>query len=148
MVSDTLRVALVGGPMYDHHYARLRDHDVEVVVHEDHPTLNRWVAELLAAGERIDVLATHSKYAPSQREWLRPLDGLLDPTAIAESEIVLDMEALGMSAGDVFLVHDEITGQSWRWGQRAFVRLTFDDPAHILTVVRQGDSPHRQRTTG
>jgi starch synthase (maltosyl-transferring) len=72
----------------------------------------------------------------------------LDPTSIAESEIVLDMEALGLAAGDVFLVHDEITGQSWRWGQRAFVRLTFDDPAHVLTVVRQGDSPHRQRTTG
>ena len=70
----------------------------------------------------------------------------LDPTSIAESEIVLDMEALGLAAGDVFLVHDEITGQSWRWGQRAFVRLTFDDPAHVLTVVRQGDSPHRQRT--
>jgi multiple sugar transport system substrate-binding protein len=41
------------------------------------------VAELLAAGERIDVLATHSKYAPSQRGWLRPLDGLLDPAAVA-----------------------------------------------------------------
>jgi starch synthase (maltosyl-transferring) len=72
----------------------------------------------------------------------------LDPTAIVETEIYLDMEALGMSPGDVFLVHDEITGQSWRWGQRAFVRLTFDDPAHVLTVVRQGDSPYRPRTTG
>ena len=68
----------------------------------------------------------------------------LDPTAIVESEIILDMEALGMSPGDVFLVHDEITGQSWRWGQRAFVRLTFDDPAHVLTVVKQGGSPYRR----
>ena len=82
-MSEPLRVALVGGPMYDHLYARLADRDVEVVVHEDHPTLNRRVAELLAAGERIDVLATHSKYAPSQRRWLRPLDGLLDPATIA-----------------------------------------------------------------
>jgi multiple sugar transport system substrate-binding protein len=69
--------------MYDHLYARLIDRDVDVVVHADHPTLNRRVAELLAAGERIDVLATHSKYAPSQRGWLQPLDDLLDPAAIA-----------------------------------------------------------------
>ena len=33
---------------------------------------------MLAAGERIDVLATHSKYAPSQAQWLRPLDDLVD----------------------------------------------------------------------
>jgi multiple sugar transport system substrate-binding protein len=77
----TLRVALVGGPMYDHLY-RPRP-DVDVVVHADHPTLNRRVAEMLAAGERIDVLATHSKYAPSQAQWLRPLDGLVDAGTIA-----------------------------------------------------------------
>ena len=68
-----LRVALVGGPMYDGLYSMLPA-DAEIVVHADHPTLNRAVAEMLAAGERIDVLSTHSKYAPSQAEWLRPLD--------------------------------------------------------------------------
>ncbi len=82
-----LRVALVAGPMYDHLYDVLAPDEtpggVEVVVHADHPTLNRRVAELLAAGERIDVLATHSKYAPSQAAWLRPLDELLDPAAVA-----------------------------------------------------------------
>jgi multiple sugar transport system substrate-binding protein len=78
---DPLRVALVGGPMYDHLYQRVRVDD-EIVVHADHPTLNRRVAELLAAGERIDVLATHSKNAPSQREWLRDLDGLLAPEVL------------------------------------------------------------------
>ncbi|MGZ4678201.1 MAG: ABC transporter substrate-binding protein [Acidimicrobiia bacterium] len=78
-----LRVALVGGPMYDHLYARLRDRDVEVVVHADHPTLNRRAAEMLAAGERIDVLATHSKYAPSQQQWLRPLDDLVPAGSLA-----------------------------------------------------------------
>ncbi len=35
------------------------------------------------AGERIDVLATHSKYAPSQAQWLRPLDDLVDAAAVA-----------------------------------------------------------------
>lgn len=79
----TLRLALVGGPMYDHLYGLLRDHDVQVVAHADHPTLNRAVASMLAAGERIDVLSTHSKYAPSQARWLHPLDDLLDTSALA-----------------------------------------------------------------
>ena len=78
----TLRVALVGGPMYDGLYRMLDGLDVEVVVQADHPTLNRAVAERLARGERIDVLSTHSKYAPSQTRWLRPLDDLLAPSLL------------------------------------------------------------------
>lgn len=76
----TLRVALVGGPMYDGLYDLLDD--VEVVVHADHPTLNRAVAELLAAGERLDVISTHGKYAPSQARWLHPLQDLVDPEVL------------------------------------------------------------------
>lgn len=84
-MSGRLRVALVGGPMYDAVYEGFRD-EVEVVVHADHLTLNARVAEMLAAGERIDVLSTHGKYAPSQRRWLRPLDGLLAPATVAALE--------------------------------------------------------------
>ena len=62
----------------------------------------------------------------------------LDPHDIVETEIYLDMEALGLTARDVYLVHDELTGQTWRWGQHAFVKLTHDDPAHILTLIRYG----------
>jgi starch synthase (maltosyl-transferring) len=62
----------------------------------------------------------------------------LDPQNIVETEVYLDMEALGLTARDVYLVHDELTGQTWRWGQHAFVRLTHDDPAHILTLIRYG----------
>ena len=62
----------------------------------------------------------------------------LNPLETVESEVVLDMEALGLTAADVFLVHDELTGQTWRWGQRAFVRLTVDDPAHVLSLVPYG----------
>lgn len=85
----TLRVALVGGPMYDHLYALLDPEDIEIVVHADHPTLNREVAQRLAAGERIDVLSTHSKYAPSQRAWLRSLDGVIDPSTLAPRAVDL-----------------------------------------------------------
>ena len=78
----TLRVALVGGPMYDRLYDAFAPGEVEVVAHADHPTLNRRVAAMLAAGERIDVLATHSKYAPSQSRVLLPLDDLIDDSAV------------------------------------------------------------------
>jgi multiple sugar transport system substrate-binding protein len=79
----TLRVALVGGPMYDRLYDAFAPGEIEVVVHADHPSLNRAVAAMLAAGERIDVLATHSKYAPSQSQWLLPLDDLIDDAVVA-----------------------------------------------------------------
>jgi len=69
--------------MYDHLYDAFAPGEVEVVVHADHPTLNREVARMLAAGERIDVCATHSKYAPSQAQWLRPLDDLVDDAVVA-----------------------------------------------------------------
>ncbi|MEY2473122.1 MAG: multiple sugar transport system substrate-binding protein [Actinomycetota bacterium] len=87
-MTDKLRVALVGGPMYDALYAPFRE-DVEVVVHADHPTLNREVAAMLAAGERIDVLSTHGKYAPSQSQWLRPLNDLVDTSALAPKAVEL-----------------------------------------------------------
>ena len=75
----TLRVALVGGPMYDDLYRQVDElADAEVLVHADHPTLNRRVAEMLQAGERVDLISTHGKYAPSQSRWLRPLDDLVD----------------------------------------------------------------------
>jgi multiple sugar transport system substrate-binding protein len=63
--------------MYDG-LLRLLDSSCEIVVHADHPTLNRRVAELLGRGERIDLISTHSKYAPSQAGWLHPLDSLVD----------------------------------------------------------------------
>lgn len=84
-MTDRLRVALIGGPMYDALYEGLAD-EVEVVVHADHLTLNQRVAEMLQAGERIDVLSTHGKYAPSQHRWLHTLDGLLADSTIAALE--------------------------------------------------------------
>jgi multiple sugar transport system substrate-binding protein len=71
--------------MYDHLLPALGD--VEVVFHADHPTLNREVAALLERGERIDVLSTHAKYAPSQRQWLTPLDDAVDTSALAPDAV-------------------------------------------------------------
>ncbi|MDP3893680.1 alpha-1,4-glucan--maltose-1-phosphate maltosyltransferase [Nocardioides sp.] len=61
----------------------------------------------------------------------------LDPHATRETMVHLDLPALGMGWHDSFLVHDEISGQTWSWGQHNYVRLDpGQEPAHILTVRR------------
>jgi starch synthase (maltosyl-transferring) len=58
----------------------------------------------------------------------------LDPHGTRESIVHLDMPALGMEWYDTFLVDDELSGQSWRWGERNYVRLDPGSPAHVLAI--------------
>jgi starch synthase (maltosyl-transferring) len=61
----------------------------------------------------------------------------VDPHATRETTLHLDMPALGMDWHDQFVVHDEVSGESWTWGERNYVRLDpYVEPAHILTVRR------------
>ncbi|HEU5044495.1 MAG TPA: maltotransferase domain-containing protein [Nocardioidaceae bacterium] len=61
----------------------------------------------------------------------------VDPHAARETTVHVDMPALGMDWQDTFMVHDELTEQSWRWGEHNYVRLDpFNQPAHIFTVRR------------
>jgi multiple sugar transport system substrate-binding protein len=80
-----LRVLLVGGPMYDPLYSRREEFErgegigVEVVVAPTHPDLNERIADEFGSGAAsYDLISTHTKYAPSQKEWLTPLDDELD----------------------------------------------------------------------
>jgi starch synthase (maltosyl-transferring) len=61
----------------------------------------------------------------------------LDPHGTREATVTLDLPALGLQWQDTFTVYDEFTGQSWRWGQRNYVRLDpYHEPAHLLAVRR------------
>jgi starch synthase (maltosyl-transferring) len=61
----------------------------------------------------------------------------LDPHGARETVVNLDLPALGMGWGDSFSVHDEVSGNTWLWGARNYVRLDpFVEPAHILVVRR------------
>ena len=61
----------------------------------------------------------------------------LDPHATRETTVHLDLPALGLDWHDSFVVHDEITGQTWTWGEHNYVRLDpHHEPAHVLTVRR------------
>jgi starch synthase (maltosyl-transferring) len=59
----------------------------------------------------------------------------LDPHATRETMVHLDLSALGLHWGDSFAVHDEITDETWSWGEHNYVRLDpGHEPAHVLTV--------------
>jgi starch synthase (maltosyl-transferring) len=59
----------------------------------------------------------------------------LDPHAVREATVHVDMGALGLDPSDTFEVHDEISGETWTWGEHNFVRLDpFAEPAHVFVV--------------
>jgi starch synthase (maltosyl-transferring) len=61
----------------------------------------------------------------------------LDPHQAKEATVWLDMPALGMDWHEGFTVTDELSGESYRWGQANYVRLDpAVRPAHIFTVTR------------
>ena len=61
----------------------------------------------------------------------------VDPHGTRETTIHLDLPALGMAYDESFIVHDELSGEDWSWGQHNYVRLDpAHEPAHILTVRR------------
>jgi multiple sugar transport system substrate-binding protein len=82
--SDLVRVALVGGPMYDPLYEAIPAFEqqtgqrVDIVARLPHPELNAWVKQTFESGRAdVDLISTHTKYAPSQAQWLAPLDEAL-----------------------------------------------------------------------
>jgi starch synthase (maltosyl-transferring) len=61
----------------------------------------------------------------------------LDPHQVREATVRLDLPALGIDWHEGFTVTDELTGESFRWGQANYVRLDpAVRPAHIFTVTR------------
>ncbi len=60
----------------------------------------------------------------------------LNPYHAREATIWLDAAALGAEPGTELVVTDELTGQSYRWGQGNYVRLDpARAPAHIFSVA-------------
>src|SRR3954452_1668232 len=61
----------------------------------------------------------------------------VDPHGTRETMVHLNMPELGMDWTDAFTVHDELTGNTWTWGEHNYVRLDpYVEPAHILIVRR------------
>ena len=71
--------------MYDPLYERLAEFEerervrIETIIAPTHPDLNEQIEEEFSSGAAsYDLISTHTKYAPSQRQWLTPLDEDLD----------------------------------------------------------------------
>ncbi|MEV4454178.1 alpha-1,4-glucan--maltose-1-phosphate maltosyltransferase, partial [Streptomyces mirabilis] len=67
----------------------------------------------------------------------------LDPHHTQEATVSLDMPQLGLDWHESVPVHDELTGETYRWGRANFVRLG-PGGAHVLAVdtsPRIGGSP-------
>ena len=78
-----VRIALVGGPMYDQLYDTIPAFErasgirVEIVAQLPHPELNAFVTNAFESGVPLDAISTHTKYSPSQAQWLRALDDVM-----------------------------------------------------------------------
>ena len=90
-MTGKIRALLVGGPMYDPLYDAIPAFEracgltVEIVDRLPHPELNAYVRRVFERGNPdIDLLSTHTKYAPSQAQWLSPLDALIDSETLAD----------------------------------------------------------------
>jgi starch synthase (maltosyl-transferring) len=61
----------------------------------------------------------------------------VDPHAVRETTVHLNLEALEMAPGARFEVEDLITSNKFEWGSDNFVRLdAFAEPVHILKVTK------------
>ncbi len=81
-----------------------------------------------------------SKHEPADPHTGQPADTVLvvmnvDPHAVRNSWVHLDLHALGYAADDLIEVTDQITGESYTWGRDAWVQLDpWKEPVHIFTI--------------
>ena len=141
-MSKELRVALISGPAYDPLYACLPAFTeatgikVSVAFSGDHPTLNRHLAAL--AEVPYDLVSTHTKYAPSQADFLAPLDGLVGAAEL-EDFVPLLLE-LASVAGSLYGLPRNIDVRLLHYRADLVARApaTWDE---LLEVARARNSP-------
>src|SRR5690348_3215103 len=99
LVKKNLNIALISGPAYDPLYACLPKFteatgiEVHVAFRGDHPALNRHLAAL--DDLPYDLVSTHTKYAPSQLNFLAPLDELISRDVLEDFvPLLLDLASV------------------------------------------------------
>ncbi len=103
-----------------------------------HPALHRLRNLRFHYSDQPEILCFSKSTGPGG--WRGESDTVLvviniDPHQPREATVWLDQAALGVSPGEHFTVTDELSGESYRWGQANYVRLDpAAAPAHIFTV--------------
>jgi starch synthase (maltosyl-transferring) len=69
----------------------------------------------------------------------------LDPYLVQAGWVNLDLDVLGLAAGDTFEVYDLLADHSYRWqGSRNYVALRpAEAPAHVFRVLQAGETPSK-----
>jgi starch synthase (maltosyl-transferring) len=102
-----------------------------------HPALH-WLRNLrFHHSDQADILCFSKRTSPQQEGYPDTILVVvnLDPNQPREATVWLDADALGVDLGTGFTVTDQLSGQSYRWGQSNYVRLDpAVAPAHIFTV--------------
>jgi starch synthase (maltosyl-transferring) len=103
-------------------------------IRKSHPALH-WLRNLRFHHVDQPDLICFSKRMPQGTDTVLVVVNL-DPHQPREATVWLDLPALGMDGYGEFVVNDELSGASHRWGQANYVRLDpAIEPAHIFSVT-------------
>jgi len=108
-------------------------------IRASHPAL-RQLRNLDVHSSDDDAILVYSKYLGRAHTRSGRADGIIvvanvDPHSARETMVHLDVTKFGLRPGGTYTVRDLVTGQSWTWGDDAYVRLdSFVEPVHILSV--------------
>jgi starch synthase (maltosyl-transferring) len=102
-------------------------------IRKAHPALH-WLRNLRFHHVDQPELICFSKRDPQEEDTVLVIVNL-DPHQPREATVWLDLPALGLESNADFVVTDELSGQSYRWGRANYVRLDPGyEPAHIFQV--------------
>lgn len=100
-------------------------------IRRQHPALQQ-LRNLTFHGADNDQIIAYSKLDPTTGDQVLVIVNL-DPFAAQESAVHLNLQALGLEGS--FEVVDEITGNSYTWGEHNFVRLEpWQNVAHVFAL--------------
>jgi starch synthase (maltosyl-transferring) len=104
------------------------------MIRRSHPSLH-WLRNLRFHHVDQPELICFSKRSAAEADTVLAVVNL-DPHQPREATVWLDMPALGVDDRSQLVVTDELSGESYRWGQANYVRLDpATAPAHIFTVT-------------
>ena len=151
-MNKELQIALVSGPAYDPLYERLSIFSettgigINVAFSGDHPSLNHHIAGL--SEMPYDLISTHTKYAPSQKDLLAPLDEIIEPAVLVDfAPLLLQLATIeGSLYGlprniDVRLLHyrtDILDTPPGTWDELAETALRHNSPPERYGFVFPG----------
>ena len=102
-------------------------------IRKAHPALH-WLRNLRFHHVDQPELICFSKRDPQEEDTVLVIVNL-DPHQPREATVWLDLPALGLESNADFVVTDELSGQSYRWGRANYIRLDPGyEPAHIFQV--------------